>query len=61
MTVFGITINRRQSFLLLADAALDRLADRAHVVSVTGRSYRLARTVDGREVPLNELTSEATS
>lgn len=40
---------------LLANAALDRLSDRAHVVTVTGRSYRLARTVDGKEMPLTEL------
>jgi len=43
---------------LLANAALDRLADRAHVVSITGRSYRLARTVDGKEVPLDKLTAQ---
>ena len=40
---------------LLASAALDRLADRAHVVSITGKSYRLARTADGKEVALSEL------
>ena len=43
---------------LLGNAALDRLADRAYVVSITGRSYRLARTGDGKEVPLAELTTE---
>ncbi len=43
---------------LLANAALDRLADRAHVVSITGKSYRLARTADGKEIALNELTPE---
>ena len=42
---------------LLASAALDRLADRAHVVSVTGKSYRLARTADGKEVSLSELAT----
>jgi DNA replication protein DnaC len=42
---------------LLASAALDRLADRAHVVSITGKSYRLTRTADGKEVPLSELDS----
>lgn len=45
---------------LLANAALDRRADRTHVVSITGRSYRLARTVDGKEVPLDQLTTETT-
>jgi DNA replication protein DnaC len=45
---------------LLANAALDRLADRSYVVSITGRSYRLARTVDGKEVPLDQLTAETT-
>jgi DNA replication protein DnaC len=44
---------------LLASAALDRLADRAHVVSITGKSYRLTRTADGKEVPLSELDPTA--
>jgi DNA replication protein DnaC len=35
---------------LLANAALDRLLDRAHIVTITGRSYRLAgRTADGAD------------
>jgi DNA replication protein DnaC len=42
---------------LLARAALDRLADRAHVVSITGKSYRLTRTADGKEVSLSELAA----
>lgn len=42
---------------LLASAALDRLADRAHVVVITGRSYRLTRTADGKEVALDELST----
>jgi DNA replication protein DnaC len=45
---------------LLASAALDRLSDRARVVAITGRSYRLARTADGKEVTLGEVsTTEA--
>jgi DNA replication protein DnaC len=44
---------------LLASAALDRLADRAHVVSITGKSFRLTRTADGKEVPLSELATAA--
>lgn len=35
---------------LLANAALDRLLDRAHVVTITGRSYRLAGRTDAKEV-----------
>lgn len=34
---------------LLGGAALDRLVDRAHVLLITGRSYRLARDGDGGE------------
>jgi DNA replication protein DnaC len=34
---------------LLANAALDRLADRAHVLLITGRSYRLARAPEAGE------------
>ncbi|MGH2352173.1 MAG: IS21-like element helper ATPase IstB, partial [Chloroflexota bacterium] len=34
---------------LLANAALDRLAHRAIVVTITGRSYRLAHRVDGTD------------
>jgi DNA replication protein DnaC len=44
---------------LLANAALDRLADKAHVLSITGRSYRLSRQSDrqspetpGKEPPM---------
>lgn len=44
---------------LLASAALDRLADRAFVVSITGKSYRLTRTADGKEVALNDLVPSA--
>lgn len=36
---------------LLANAALDRLLDRAHIVSVTGRSYRLAGRPNESEAP----------
>jgi DNA replication protein DnaC len=43
---------------LLASAALDRLSDRAHVVTATGRSYRLARTADGKEVPLSQVSAD---
>jgi hypothetical protein len=39
---------------LLANAALDRLAHRAIVVSITGRSYRLAQRPDGKAVALFE-------
>lgn len=42
---------------LLASAALDRLSDRAHVVAITGKSYRLTRTAQGKEVPLTEVTA----
>ncbi len=45
---------------LLASAALERLADRAHIVSITGKSYRLARTTDDKEVTLNDLVSPST-
>jgi DNA replication protein DnaC len=41
---------------LLANAALDRLADRAHVVSITGRSFRLSRTSPAPEVPMTLST-----
>lgn len=37
---------------LLANAALDRLAHRAIVVAITGRSYRLAQRPDGNDVAL---------
>ncbi len=43
---------------LLASAALDRLSDRAHVVAITGRSYRLARTADGKEVALHQVATD---
>jgi DNA replication protein DnaC len=39
---------------LLANAALDRLAHRAIVVTITGRSYRLAQRADGKPVALFE-------
>ncbi len=45
---------------LLASAALERLADRAHIVSISGKSYRLARTADGKEVSLTELVTPST-
>jgi hypothetical protein len=45
---------------LLASAALERLADRAHIVSITGKSYRLARTADGKEVSLDQLVTSST-
>jgi hypothetical protein len=35
------------------------LADRAHVVSTTGKSFRPTRTADGKEVPLSELATAA--
>lgn len=35
---------------LLANAALDRLLDRAHVVTITGKSYRLAGRTETKEV-----------
>jgi DNA replication protein DnaC len=41
---------------LLANAALDRLAHRAVVVLITGRSYRLAREGDGKEAAMLEGT-----
>ena len=34
---------------MLANAALDRLADRAHVLLITGRSYGLTRESAGEE------------
>lgn len=37
---------------LLANAALDRLAHRAIVVTITGHSYRLAQRADGKAVAL---------
>ena len=37
---------------LLASAGLDRLAHRATVVLITGRSYRLAQGAEGQEGPL---------
>jgi DNA replication protein DnaC len=37
---------------LLASAGLDRLAHRAIVLLISGRSYRLARRDDGEEVSL---------
>lgn len=42
---------------LLANAALDRLAHRAIVVTITGRSYRLAQRPDGKAVALFEQPS----
>lgn len=35
--------------VLLANAALDRLADRAHVLTLTGRSFRLTRSAPDKE------------
>lgn len=46
---------------LLANAALDRLAHRAIVVPITGRSYRLAQRADGKAVALFEPPSPAAS
>src|SRR3990172_1768585 len=40
---------------LLASAGLDRLADRAIVLLITGQSYRLARRSTGREAALLEV------
>ena len=40
---------------LLASAGLDRLADRAIVLLITGRSYRLARRSTGKEAALLEV------
>ncbi|GAC1348520.1 MAG: IS21-like element ISMt2 family helper ATPase IstB [Myxococcales bacterium] len=37
---------------LLASAGLDRLAHRAAVILITGRSYRLTQQANGKEVPL---------
>jgi hypothetical protein len=37
---------------LLASAGLDRLAHRAIVLMISGRSYRLARRDEGEEVAL---------
>lgn len=37
---------------LLASAGLDRLAHRATVITITGRSYRLAQRPDAEEVPV---------
>ncbi len=45
---------------LLASAALERLADRVHIVSITGKSYRLARTTDDKELKLTELATPST-
>ena len=39
---------------LLASAGLDRLADRASVLLITGQSYRLARRAAGKEAALFE-------
>ena len=41
----------------MAWAALDRLADRAHVLSFIGNRIRLTRTADGEEVSLSELAA----
>lgn len=35
--------------VLLANAAIDRLADRAHVLNLTGRSFRLTRSTSDKE------------
>lgn len=35
---------------LLANATLDRLVDRAHVIAITGKSYRLNRQANQKEV-----------
>jgi len=40
---------------LLAKSALERLADRAHIVSITGTIHHLALTADGLDVSLNDL------
>jgi len=42
---------------LLANAALDRLLDRAHVLTVTGKSYRLAGRTTPAEAPTDDLSS----
>jgi len=39
---------------LLASAGLDRLADRAVVLTITGKSYRLAHRADGKEAAISE-------
>lgn len=41
---------------LLANAGLDRLLDRAHIVEITGRSYRLARRGQPEEVSPTDPT-----
>lgn len=42
---------------LLANAALDRLLDRAHVLTVTGKSYRLAGRTTPAEAPTDDVSS----
>jgi len=42
---------------LLANAALDRLLDRAHVLTVTGKSFRLAGRTTPAEAPTDDLPS----
>lgn len=42
---------------LLANAALDRLLDRAHVLTVTGKSYRLAGRTTPAEAPTDDVST----
>jgi DNA replication protein DnaC len=39
---------------LLANAGLDRLGHRAHVLLITGRSFRMAHRPDLPEVPMTD-------